>query len=104
MGRSESEAWEELREIVFILAAELDISSAYEIHGEALHEKIDAELRLLQQHPEIGPVFKGRFRRRLVLRSTFAIYYSVEGERIVVCGVTDQRQSPEKIEERLKKL
>ncbi len=87
-------------EIVLLLAAELDLFEAYDRYGEKLHEKIDAALRHLQDQPEIGVVFRGQFRRKLVLRSPFAIYYVVEGNRIMIYGVIDQRQDPQKIIER----
>ena len=90
-------------EVVFLLAAEVDLFNAYERHGDALHDKIDAALRLLQAHPEIAPRFRDRFRRKLVLRSPFAIYYTVEGNRIIVHAIFDQRQDPQKIIDRLGK-
>ena len=91
-------------EVVFLLSAELDLFQAYEIYGDRLHEKIDAALRLLASQPALGSplAFKGGFRRKLVLRSPFAIYYTLEGQRIIVHGVIDQREDPEKILGRLR--
>jgi len=88
-------------DVVFLLAAELDIFRAYRLHGASLHAKIDAALRHVQGNPEMAPLFGGRFRRKLVLRSPYAVYYAVEGGRILVHAVIDQRASPEEIRARL---
>ena len=88
-------------EIVFLLAAELDLSEAFARYGERLHVKFEAALRHLQSQPELGAVFRGRFRRKLVIRSPFAIYYTIEGDRLMVYGVIDQRQAPARIIRRL---
>jgi len=66
-------------EVVFLLAAELDLFEAYERHGENLHDKIDAAIEHLRNHPKIGTSFRGKFRRKLVMRSPFSIYYAIEG-------------------------
>jgi len=89
-------------EIVFLLSAEIDLYSAYERGGDSLHLQIDAALSFLKSQPEIGSVFKGGFRRKLVIRTPFAIYYTCEGQRIIVHGIVDQREDPEKIWARLK--
>lgn len=47
--------------------------------------------------------FRNRFRRKLVPRSPFAIYYTVEGGRLIIHAVFDQRQDPQKILDRLGK-
>jgi plasmid stabilization system protein ParE len=89
-------------EIVFLLSAELDLFQAYEIHGEPLHTKIDAALKLLVSHPEMAPSFGRGFRRKLVLRSPFAIYYTIEGQRMIIHGVINQREDPKTILARLR--
>jgi plasmid stabilization system protein ParE len=90
-------------DVVFLLSAELDLFQAYEQHGDALHDKIDTALQFLQAHPEFAPKFRNPFRRKLVPRSPFAIYYTVEGSRLIIHAVFDQRQDPQKILDRLTK-
>ena len=51
----------------------------------------DVELRLEN---------RGRYRRLLIPRYPFGIFYVVESNRIVVHAVPDLRQDPEKIRER----
>ena len=62
----------------------------------------DVELRLehLQKFPLIGRLYRGRYRRLLIPRYPFGIFYVVESNRIVVHAVPDLRQDPEKIRER----
>lgn len=88
-------------EVVFLLAAELDLFQAYEQYGEPLHAKIDATLEQLRHHPQLGPSFKDQFRRKLVIKSSYAIYYITEGDRIIVHAIIDQRQNPDTIIARL---
>jgi plasmid stabilization system protein ParE len=88
-------------EIVFLLAAELDLFQAYEQSGEPLHNKIDATLDQLKLHPRIGPMFKEPFRRKLIIKTPYAIYYTIEGERIIIHAIVDQRQNPDSVTSRL---
>lgn len=60
-----------------------------------------AALQFLQAHPEFAPKFRSPFRRKLVPRSPFAIYYTVESSRLIIHAVFDQRQNPRKILDRL---
>src|SRR5271166_6069267 len=62
----------------------------------------DVELRLehLQKFPLIGRLYRGRYRRLLIPRYPFGIFYVVESNRIVIHAVPDLRQDPEKIRAR----
>jgi plasmid stabilization system protein ParE len=88
-------------EIVLLWGAQADLLKAYERYGEPLHEKIDAALELVRSHPDIAPLYREQFHRKVVARSTYALYYTTEGERIMVAAVLDQRQDPDRIDERL---
>src|SRR3954463_8339883 len=96
-------------ELVFLLAADREIQSAYEFYehsGEGrgtlflLH--MDAVLTHLRSFPEIGPRYSGPYRRLLIPRFPFGIFYTVEPARIIVCGVLDLRQHPKAIARRLR--
>ena len=52
-------------------------------------------------HPEAGPVQFGQFRRLLVARFPFAIFYTVEPKAVVVHGVFHSSRDPDKIRESL---
>ena len=48
---------------------------------------VDAAIALITRHPKIGPEQFGPFRRILVSRFPFGIFYTVESETVVVHGV-----------------
>ena len=94
-------------EVVLLLSAERDLQEAYnwvEEHRRGREQFFlqDVELRLehLKRFPLIGPLYRGRYRRLLIPRYPFGIFYVVESNRIVIHAVPDLRQDPEKIRER----
>jgi plasmid stabilization system protein ParE len=48
---------------------------------------VDAAISLITRHPEIGPVQVGPFRRILVSRFPFGVFYSIEAGTVVVHAV-----------------
>jgi toxin ParE1/3/4 len=95
-------------EVVFLLSAEQDLHKAYIWVEEHRHgrEQIflqDLELQLehLKRFPLVGRIYRGRYRRLLISRYPFGIFYVAESNRIVVHAILDLRQDPEKIQERL---
>ena len=97
-----------MSELVFLLSAEADIQAAYEFYeaiqvrrGEVFMRCLDAALGQLRAFPEIARVFHDSYRRLLVHGFPYGIFYSLEGSRIIVMGVMDLRQDPERIRIRL---
>jgi len=95
-------------EVVFLVAAEQDLQDAYNWVAEHRPSKensflIDVESRLehLKSFPLIGRLYRGRYRRLLIPRYPFGIFYVVESDRIVIHAIFDLRRSPEKLRERL---
>ena len=91
-------------EIVFVLAAEIDIQAAYEFHencqsgrGELLLGSLNAALAQLSIYPEIGPRVHNSYRRLLVTGFPYGIFYVIEGKRLIVVGVLDLRRDPKAI-------
>jgi len=94
-------------EVVLLLAAERDLQEAYSWVGEQRQGREqfflpDVELWLehLKRFPLVGRVYRGRYRRLLISRYPFGIFYVVESDRIVVHAILDLRQDPEKIQKR----
>ena len=88
--------------------AEQDIAEAglwYEGRqtGTALYflRCIDAAIARIARHPEAGPVQFGPFRRLLVARFPFGVFYSIESSDVIVHGVFHLSRDPEKIRELL---
>ena len=71
--------------------------------GTALHfiRCVDAAIALITRHPEAGPVQFGPFRRVLVSRFPFGVFYTVEPNAVVVHGVFHSSRDPNKIRELL---
>jgi hypothetical protein len=94
--------------VVFLLGAEVDVQSAYE-RFEALREgRGDQFLRylrgleiLLARNPEMGVKVGRGIRKLLMPRFDHGIFYSVEGDRIMVAAVLDMRRDPAFIRSRL---
>ena len=77
-------------EVVLLLSAERDLQEAYNWVKEHRRGKEqfflhDVELRLehLKRFPLIGPLYRGRYRRLLIPRYPFGIFYVVESNRIL---------------------
>ncbi len=73
----------------------------YETHqpGTAIYfvRCVDAAFSLIARPPEAGPMQFGPFRRILVSRFPFAVFYTVEGEKVIVHGVYHSSRDPNKI-------
>ncbi len=55
---------------------------------------LDAAFTNLRAFPEIGPIFHGCYRRLLVPRFPYGIFYIIEPDRIIIAGVLHLRQNP----------
>jgi toxin ParE1/3/4 len=95
-------------EVVFLLAAEQDLQEAYNWVAEHRRGKehafltdVDSRLEDLKRFPLIGQLCRGRYRRLLIPRYPFGIFYVVESNRIVIHSIFDLRRNPEKLRERL---
>lgn len=97
-----------MSEIVFVLAADVDIQIAFEFYesfqsgrGGVFMRHLDVAIGRLRAFPEAAPVFHKSYRRLLVHGFPYGIFYTVEGRRIVISGVMDLRQDPSVIYQRL---
>jgi plasmid stabilization system protein ParE len=95
-------------DVVFLLSAEQDLQEAYswvEEHRQAREQLFlqDVELQLehLKRFPLVERIYRGRYRRLLITRYPFGIFYVAESHRIVIHAILDLRQDPERIRERL---
>ena len=97
-----------MTELILLLQADHDIQTAFnryegfqEGRGEVFMRHLDAALTLLRQHPEIAPVYGGRYRRMLIRDFPYGIFYEVQPERIIVGAILDLRQDPKTIRQKL---
>ena len=94
-------------EVVFLLSAERDLQEAYnwvEEHRQGREQFFLQDVGLSLEHlrgfPLIGRLYRGRYRRLLIPRYPFGIFYVAESNRIVIHAILDLRQDPEKFRER----
>ena len=95
-------------EVVFLRAAEVDVQGAYERFEEQREGRGDQFLRhlrhlesLLAGNPQMG-VSVGRGIRKLFMpRFDHGVFYTVEGNRIMVAAVLDLRRDPAFIRSRI---
>lgn len=97
-----------MTELVFLLSADIDIQSAYEFYessqegrGKVFMRHLDLAFGRLRVFPESAPVFQEPHRRQLVHGFPYGVFYTIEGNRIIVSGVMDLRQDPGSIRRRL---
>ena len=97
-----------MADLILLLQADHDIQTAFTRYeefqagrGELFMRHLDAALTLLRQHPEIAPVYGGRYRRMLIRDFPYGIFYEVQAQRIVVGAIMDLRQDPETIRHKL---
>jgi plasmid stabilization system protein ParE len=62
---------------------------------------VDAALALIARHPEAGPLQFGPFRRVLVARFPFAVFYTIEAGTVVVHGVYHSSRDLDKVRQLL---
>jgi toxin ParE1/3/4 len=95
-------------EIVFLLSADIEIQKAYEYYedyqqgrGAVFMRHLEVAFTHIRTFPEIAPIFHQRYRRLLVPRFPYGIFYSIESSRIIVTAVMYLRQSREAFLRRL---
>jgi toxin ParE1/3/4 len=97
-----------VRELVFLLSADIDIQDAYEYYegyqegrGTLFLSHLDAAFTYIRNFPEIAPPFHGRYRRLLIPRFPYGIFYALESDRVIIAAVMNLQQNPAAIQRRL---
>jgi hypothetical protein len=94
--------------VIFLLAAEVDIQMTYsqledygEGVGDAFLRALDEEAQLIERFPFSCRLHIDNYRRLVMSRFPFGLFYVIERDRIAVHAVMDLRQSPETIRRRM---
>lgn len=97
-----------MRDLIFLLGAETDIQLAYnrledfqEGRGTVFMQCLDAAFSHLRLHPESGPSYHAPYRRLLVSKFPYGIFYEVQARRVVIAAIVDLLQNPNAIRHRL---
>jgi plasmid stabilization system protein ParE len=69
--------------------------------GRSFLRSMDAAIALIVRHPQAGPVQFGAFRRILISRYPYGVFYVVEATRIVVHAVFHTSRDRKKLQKRL---
>jgi plasmid stabilization system protein ParE len=95
-------------EIVWLLKAETDFQAIYnrisgysEERAERFYFSVNDALDQVKLFPEIGQPYALPIRRVLALQARFGVFYRRQFHRIVVLGIEDLRQSPDRIRRNL---
>ena len=69
-----------------------DISPEF---GNAFIRRLEQAISLVQEHPLAFPLVRRNFRRVLLSRFPYAVFYHVGDQRIVIVAVLHQARDPE---------
>ncbi|MCP5542001.1 MAG: type II toxin-antitoxin system RelE/ParE family toxin [Akkermansiaceae bacterium] len=85
-----------------LLSIYREISDFSDAHAESFSTRLDRRLSQLSRFPELGPPFSERFRRLVLGKFPYAIFYSTSGDRIFIHGIFHLQINPLLIKTRLK--
>jgi len=95
-------------ELIFAPEAEQDIAEAYTWYeerrpglGEEFLSCVDASIHKICRAPELYPVIHEDYRRTLVRRFPYAVFYEYFGKKIWVYSIFHTSRNPEKWRNRL---
>jgi plasmid stabilization system protein ParE len=95
-------------ELVIAPEAELDIAEAYGWYesrrmglGEDFLSSVDASLESIRRRPEMYPVVHESYRRSLIRRFPYAVFYEPAEATITIYAVFHTSRDPDKWRQRL---
>ena len=98
-------------ELIITPAVERDLAEAYDWYesrrfglGETFLASVDAQIEAILRHPEMHRVIFENYRRGLVRRFPYALFYEFAGNTVTVSGVLHTSGDPNKWRERLPSL
>jgi plasmid stabilization system protein ParE len=97
-----------IERVVYTPEAENDVAESYDWYegcepglGEDFLRCVEACVLGIQRHPQLYPVAVDEFRRALVRRFPFEIFYEADNERIIIYSIFHCSQDPQKWRSRL---
>ena len=94
--------------VVFVPEAVRDLAEAYAWYqerrpglGEDFLRRVDACIESIRRSPELYAIAHGTYRRALVRRFPFAVFYEHEGDTLTIYSVFHCAQDPQKWRGRL---
>ena len=68
---------------------------------EEFLEQVDYRIKQIQLNPEIGPKFKNKQIRRLVIHKTVSLFYTDTPKYVKLLLIWDNRQNPDRLLEKI---
>ena len=81
--------------------AQSDFFELYAKYGDSFYERSDHTLGVLKTYPEAGRIFSYPYRKFMIRKSPIAVFYTIQGNRVLIGAFLDMRQDPENILRRL---
>ncbi len=89
--------------VELLLGAEIEFLEIYSEYGDTFYAAFDDRIAQICRFPKSGPIYSEPFRRLLIPKFPYGIFYTVEGYRIFVQAIIDLRSDPDRIIRRLNK-
>jgi toxin ParE1/3/4 len=84
--------------------AKIELEQAFEWYesqrrglGFEFLDCIEVSIKTIQSFPQMYPVVYNNFRRNVVRRFPFSIFYTIEKHEIIIHAIFDTRQHPSKL-------
>ena len=97
-----------VKSLIIIPEAEQDVTDAYDWYqeqelglGEEFLRCVDAAIQFIQRNPEMYGIAYESYRRVLVRRFPYAIFYEYLEDSVIVYGIFQCSQNPKKWRNRL---
>jgi plasmid stabilization system protein ParE len=65
--------------------------------GHEFLDSLESTIKIIEEMPKLYAIHHKQFRRALLRRFPFAVFYTIEQESVIIHAVFDNRQDPEKI-------
>ncbi|MGF1656328.1 MAG: hypothetical protein ACFCU3_05040 [Verrucomicrobiales bacterium] len=88
-------------EVELLLGAEIEFLELYSVYGDRFYVLFDECLDQIRKFPRSAPIYTSPFHRLLIRKTPYALFYAVEGRRVLIHAILDLRMSPSRIAERL---
>lgn len=97
-----------MSELILLLSADIDVQRAFEYYedyqegrGAAFLHQLESAFEQLRLFPESGARLHRNYRRLLVPRFPYGVFYTLEARGVIIAGIMDTRGDPEAILRRL---
>jgi plasmid stabilization system protein ParE len=91
-------------EVVLPQGAQADYLEGFAALGQTFDRHVEAGLEQLATFPESAPRFRNTYRRLVLVKLRYGVFYRIIGNRVIVSAIMHLAQDPKNILERLGEL